>query len=270
MPCPARTSALSFAIVTDMRLSLLLLATAAFAQQKHYPNLNAVSWMQTSAEYMAATTGAYQSAARSLDAALADPNWTAAYEQGTDFRGLPPAIILDLDETVLDNSAFQAKAVADEAAFSEDAFQAWVKEARAGAISGAVRFLDNALLKGVAPFYITNRICDPMSADDPTVRVLKRLHIPFDPSRLLCKSTTSDKTERRRQVAAKHRVLLLLGDDFNDFVLPPASVADRAELVRFHADKWGVKWFLIPNPTYGSWERAVGTTVADKLKALHF
>ncbi len=251
-----------------MRLALLLLCTAAFAQQKQYPNLNAVSWMQTSAEYIAVTTGAYQSAARSLDAALADPNWTAAYEQGTDLANKPPAVILDLDETVLDNSAFQAKAVADDTPFSEAAFQAWVKEARAGAIDGAVRFLDNALLKGVAPFYITNRVCDPMSADDPTVRVLKQHRIPFDPSRLLCKTSTSDKTERRRHVAAKHRVLLLLGDDFNDFVLPPASVAARADLARFHADKWGVKWFLIPNPTYGSWERAVGSTVAEKLKAL--
>ena len=251
-----------------MRLPLLLLCTAAFAQQKQYPNLNAVSWMQTSAEYIAVTTGAYQSAARSLDAALADPNWTAAYEQGTDLANKPPAVILDLDETVLDNSAFQAKAVADDAPFSEAAFQAWVKEARAGAIDGAVRFLDNALLKGVAPFYITNRVCAPLSADDPTVRVLKQLRIPFDPGRLLCKKETSDKTLRRRQVASSHRVLLLLGDDFNDFVLPPTSVAARADLARFHADKWGVKWFLIPNPTYGSWERAVGSTVAEKLKAL--
>jgi len=251
-----------------MRLSILLFCTAAFAQQKQYPNLNAVSWMQTSAEYIGIATGAYQSAARSLDAALADPNWSAAYEQGTDFRALPPAVILDLDETVLDNSAHQARLVAQDAAFSEPVFQAWVGEARAGAIDGAVRFLDNALLKGVAPFYITNRQCDPMSDADATVRVLKRLRIPFDSSRLLCKTSTSDKTERRRHVAAKHRVLLLLGDDFNDFVKPPDSVAERAELARFHADKWGVKWFVIPNPTYGSWERAVGSTVADKLKAL--
>jgi acid phosphatase len=251
-----------------MRLPLLLLCTAAFAQHKQYPDLKAVSWMQTSAEYIAVTTGAYQSAARSLDAALADPNWSAAYEQGTDLAGKPPAIILDLDETVLDNSPFQAKAVAEDSPFSEDAFQAWVKEARAGAISGAVRFLDNALLKGVAPFYITNRVCDPMSPSDATVRVLKQHRIPFDPSRLLCKTSSSDKTERRRSVAAKHRVLLLIGDDFNDFVAPPTSVAERADLARFHSDKWGVKWFLIPNPTYGSWERAVGSTIAEKLKAL--
>ncbi|MBM3787035.1 MAG: acid phosphatase [Acidobacteria bacterium] len=247
---------------------LFTLSVCLPAQQKQYPNLNATAWMQTSAEYVAATTQAYRAAERSMNDALADPNWTAAYEQGTDFRGLPPAVILDLDETVLDNSAFQARQVADELSYSDALWQAWVKEAKAGAIPGAVQFLNTALLKGVAPFYVTNRVCDAMNDDDATVKVLKAHRIPFSRERLLCKTGTSEKTERRKLVAAKYRVLLMVGDDFNDFTAAPTTVEKRADLAHFHQAMWGTKWFVIPNPTYGSWERAVGMAIADKLGKL--
>jgi acid phosphatase len=68
-------------------------------------NLNAVLWVQTSVEYRANSLQAYALAGRLLDDALADPRWTAALEQtGGDYRDLPPAVIVDVDETVLDNS----------------------------------------------------------------------------------------------------------------------------------------------------------------------
>jgi acid phosphatase len=71
---------------------------------------------------------------------------------------------------------------------------------------------------------------------------------------------TSEKTERRQLVANDHRVLMLFGDDLNDFV--PArgiSIDERTQLVEEHRDKWGFKWFVFPNPNYGSWERALYT-----------
>jgi len=231
-------------------------------------SMNATLWMQTSAEYAASTMQTYRSAGYALSAALADPNWTAAYEQTGDFRALPPAVILDLDETVLDNSSFQARVSRSDFVFSEDRWDAWVNEAKANAIPGAVAFLHSAVLKGVAPVYITNRLCKSDDPEDPTVKVLKRLRIPYSPTRLLCKTSTSNKTERRKAVAASYRILLLIGDDFNDFTAAPATVSERAELVKFHEAMWGSKWFVLPNPTYGSWERAIGSDLRKKWEAL--
>src|SRR6187399_2796502 len=71
-----------------------------------HENLHAVLWMQTSAEYQAITRGLYRLAAAALDRAMEDPRWTAIPEQAgrPDLAALAPAVILDLDETVLDNS----------------------------------------------------------------------------------------------------------------------------------------------------------------------
>jgi acid phosphatase len=126
----------------------------------------------------------------------------------------------------------------------------------------------------VAPFYFTNRECDPANEADPTVRTLRRLAIPFASERLLCKepeNRTGDKGARRAKVAAHYRIVLLLGDDFGDFLsVPPEqdTVAGRAELARVHQRMFGDRWFVLPNPTYGSWERAVGFDVANKERAL--
>ena len=60
----------------------------------------AVTWAQTSAEADAVALTVYHAAAASLDRALADPTWTAAAEQSGDFGRLPPAIVVDVDETV--------------------------------------------------------------------------------------------------------------------------------------------------------------------------
>lgn len=231
-------------------------------------NLNATLWMQTSAEYAAVTTQTYRAAGAALSAALADTNWTAAYEQTNDFRTLPPAIILDLDETVLDNSAAQVKLMQSGRSFTEEGFTAWVKEARAGLIPGAVEFLHSALLKGVAPHYISNRICNPTDPDDPTVKVLLNLRIPFAPDRLLCKTAGSNKADRRKSVAQRYRILLLIGDDFNDFTTAPDTLDERSRLQHFYTSMWGTKWFVLPNPVYGSWERSIGFDLQRKWQAL--
>jgi len=238
------------------------------AQPRSDQNLNATLWVQSSAEYAAITTQTYRAAAMALTAALADPHWTAAYEQTNDFRALPPAVILDLDETVLDNSSAQVQVMRSGQGFTEEGWAAWVKEARALAIPGAVAFLHAAQLKGVALHYITNRVCNTADAEDSTVKVLKSLRIPYAPDRLQCITAGSNKTGRRRAVAEKFRILLLIGDDFNDFTAVPDAVDERAKLRKFYDPMWGVKWFVLPNPMYGSWERSVGIDLPKKWNAL--
>jgi acid phosphatase len=253
---------------------LCLLCTGIGAAQpavQTHENLNAVTWVQTAAEYRASAIQTYRAAEASMLRGMADKNWTAAIEQRRLVPDLPLAVVLDLDETVLDNSTFQARLTATGGVFNDEGWQKWVGEKKAGLVPGAREFLLAAHAHGVAAFYVTNRVCDPNKADDATVAVLRAHHLPFRPERLLCKTDTSDKGARRTLVAAGNRILLLIGDDLNDFASltrEQANVADRLATVDAFSRYWGERWFVLPNPTYGSWERAVGTEVDAKRRTL--
>ncbi len=240
-------------------------ASPAAATRHTHENLNAVLWMQTAVEYRASALQAYHTARLALDAALADKRETAALEQTSDPSSLPPAIVLDLDETVLDNSAFQARQVADDAPYSETAWNAWCREEKADAIPGAIEFLTYAEQRGVTPIYITNR---DATVEDATRHVLARLGAPIDPRTdvVLARHEqgweSSDKGSRRAFVAKTYRILLLVGDNFEDFVSVPQalkSMAGRDEMYDKYAGYFGTRWIVLPNPTYGSWEQAITT-----------
>ena len=240
-----------------------------------YENLNATLWMQTAVEYKASTTETYRDAQGALLRGLADRHWTAALEQTGDFANLPPAVVLDLDETVLDNSPFEARLVASGEAWSKDSWQTWVNEENATMIPGSMDFLQFARTQHVAPIYITNRACDPTSDADPTVQQLRKLKMPVATGSdwLLCEQSGagSDKSLRRAEVARHYRILLMFGDQLGDFLgIPKASanLAGREKLFEDHQAMWGGRWFQLPNPTYGSWEGAMGYTVAEKLPYL--
>ena len=202
--------------------------------------------MQTAVEYRASTLQAYHAARLALDAALADTHETAAAEQTADPARLPPAVVLDLDETVLDNSPFEARLISDSTpvqavGFSDPAFRAWVREKKATAIPGAMEFLKYANSKGVTPIYISNRnVMDDRGAETgkaDTREVLTRLGAPVGDDTILMQGehgwTTSDKGARRAFVAQRYRVLLLVGDNFEDFLsvdAPHKSLAGRDAL----------------------------------------
>src|SRR5687768_9430062 len=92
--------------------ALLVLSVGAATAQTAAPphdNLNATLWLQRSVEYKASALAAFALARFRLDQALADKSWTAApAEQKGTFQDLPPAVILDIDETLVDNSLYQA------------------------------------------------------------------------------------------------------------------------------------------------------------------
>jgi 5'-nucleotidase (lipoprotein e(P4) family) len=258
--------------MTYRLLPIFVTCVTCFGQPAE-ANVNAVAWAQTSAENHAVAVQTYRAAERQMMAALANPNWTAALEQSADFTKLPPAIILDLDETVLDNSSMNARLIKEDKTYTEAEWTRWVNERRAGLIPGAIDFLKVAHANGVAIFYITNRVCDPAKSDDPTVEILQKLNLPFSRHRLFCKTEISDKSPRRARVAAAYRILLLIGDDFNDFLTVPqsqATVEGRRAIARAHDRYWGERWFMLPNPMYGSWERAAGYKAAEKMQGLKF
>ncbi len=223
--------------------------------------LNSAAWVQTAAEAKIAARQAYFLAQRQLDAALKSRSWSAATEQTGSFRKLPPAIILDIDETVLDNSPYQARLVRDDAPYTLQSWEKWTAQADAAAIPGAPAFLAYAQQKGVQIFYVSNRGTGEEAA---TRENLRRLGLPLQgPTDHVLMSGerpewTSDKTTRRGFIAQNYRVLLLIGDDLNDFVTAkPRTLQERLDLLEKYADFWGERWILLSNPLYGSWEGAL-------------
>lgn len=225
-----------------------------------HPVQQAVLWVQTSGEYRAAALQAWRGATQTLDQALADSTWSAATEQSGDFSHLPPAIVVDADETVIDNSPFEAQLVIDNATFSASRWSDWVGQRRAPAVPGAVAFLNAAAARGATVFYVTNR---DHSDEAATLDNLRSLGLPIGADRdvLLTRGENgwdSDKGPRRAHVAKEFRIVLMAGDDLNDFVSGSrTAVAERLALTDHYRDYWGERWIVLPNPLYGSWERAV-------------
>jgi len=231
-------------------------------------NLNAVLWVQRAAEYGAATITVYRAAADHLDAALAEKHWDALVPGERDNAGktaaLPPAVIMDVDETVLDNSPYQARLVRDGKEYDEVTWDQWVAEKKAKPVPGVVDFAKAAAAKGVTILYLSNRAEHLQAA---TLANLRDAGLPVaDDSVFLglgtfvegCEQNGSEKNCRRQLAGRKYRVLMQFGDQLGDFVEIVANTPEgRAALLDEHRDWFGERWWMLPNPTYGSWEPAL-------------
>jgi 5'-nucleotidase (lipoprotein e(P4) family) len=181
---------------------------------------------------------------------------------------LPPAVIVDVDETVLDNSPYQVTCAAKGLAFDPVTWTAWCNKASAKALPGAVKFLDHAKAQGCTVFYITNRNEAEKAA---TVRNLLNEGFPFaDDAHVMVMGTSSDKTDRRARVAADHYVALLVGDQLTDMdqrFKARATERDLATPIGIQ-DSLSRYFVLLPNPMYGTWLDVV-TGRTDSTKTAH-
>lgn len=229
-------------------------------------NLNAVLWMQTSAEYGAVCETIYRAATAQLDAALADKQRDALVpeERGNAATGLPPAVIMDVDETVLDNSPYQARLVASGKEYDDVSWDAWVAEKKAQPLPGVVAFAQAATARGITVLYLSNRDEHLQAA---TIANLKAVGLPVKDDGVFlglgtlvkdCEQNGSEKNCRRRLAGQKYRVLMQFGDQLGDFVQVLANTPkQRGQLAGQYRDWFGQRWWMLPNPTYGSWEPAV-------------
>jgi acid phosphatase len=221
----------------------------------------AVLYAQSSAEYEANNLQTFAGAKLALEKALVNKNWTAAIEQKEDFSEKPPAVILDIDETVLNNIPFQARAIIKGESYP-NGWVEWMLEEASTSVAGVSEFLKYADSKGIKIFYVTNRIA---IAEEATRNNLKKLGLPFDTDRdvLLMKNEngwTSDKVSRRELIAQDYRILLLIGDQLGDFISldeATAGMDSRKEIAAKYEEMWGKKWFMITNPIYGRWEASI-------------
>jgi 5'-nucleotidase (lipoprotein e(P4) family) len=227
-------------------------------------SLDAVLWVQMAGEYRANAIQSYGIAKRQFAAGMADKNWNALSEIASGPFPDEAAVILDLDETVLDNSAHQAYLTRNQLSYSPSIWAQWVKSRAAAAIPGALDFLTTvAATRHAHVFYVTNR----SKNDEPdTVENLKKLGFPVsgDGSNVLSSGEsnpetgevwTSDKTARRKYIGRKYRVILLLGDQLGDFVADRNDLNLRIDDVNKYSAYWGEKWLIVPNPMYGNWEQ---------------
>ena len=222
-------------------------------------NIMSVLYQQTAAERLAGSLQTFRSAKQALDNALADSSWSAL--PGQDVQGKRPAIIVDVDETVLDNTAYEARMILDGTKYPEG-WVNWGKEAVATEVPGAKDFLNYADSKGVTIFYVTNRVIE---LKESTKKNITKLDIPLDQDidTVLMRGENnwdSNKGPRRELIGEKYRVLLMVGDNLGDFVDAKdnnLSPKQRKEIVRAYSDYWGVKWFMIQNIAYGDWEGAL-------------
>jgi len=230
-------------------------------------NLNAVLWMQRSEEYRATTETIYRAAADKLDALLKDKRVDALVPEergpGKALASLKPAVILDVDETVLDNSPYQARLIRDNREYSDPTWDLWVAEKKAKAVPGVVDFAKAASAKGITLLYLSNRA---VHLKDATIANLKAVGLPVASDAVFlglgtvvkdCEQNGTEKNCRRRLAGQDYRVLMQFGDQLGDFVQVLANTPDaRGKLLADYHDWFGERWWMLPNPTYGGWEPA--------------
>lgn len=233
----------------------------ATVEPQNDPKLNALLWMQTAAEYRALTEQTYRFALLQLKEGLKDKKWSADEIQAKEnnYQDKTPAVILDVDETVLDNSPYNARNIADSTAFNLESWNAWVKEEKAKEVPGALKFIKTAKQLGVKIFYVTNRRDTVRAA---TINNLKALGFPVDDAHLLTRNDDQgrggDKVSRRKLVANKHRILLLIGDNMADVCggMDTTSQLERNRIAKQNK-LLESRWIILPNPVYGGWQRAL-------------
>jgi len=234
----------------------------------HRETLNAVLWMQRSVEYRVSARQVFRDAASKLAASLATTGTAAAEQEGLPgYAALPPAVILDIDETVLDNSPYQAWRLRTGSDFQPESWNVWVRRAAAGPVPGAVEFTQAAARAGMRVIYLSNRDCKkvrpaPCADKAATVENLKRAGLALaDADDVMFRGEQEGwygKEGRRLDVARRYRIVMMLGDDMRD--LMPTAVVDDLRKPGGEArhaslmEKLGSRLFLLPNPSYGSWE----------------
>lgn len=229
-------------------LSLAMVSAASAQRVDNEHQVGGILWTQTSGEWTALSYQAFTIARMSLDRDL----------RVNRRHRMRRAVIVDVDETVLDNSPYQAMLVKTRRAYESKSWTDWCKKEQAAAIPGAVEFLRYAYSRGVRVFYVTNR---RESEKQCTAQNLKKVGFPdVSDETVLVRTDTSSKQPRRDNIARKHRVVLLMGDNLNDFaeIFENSKTIDsRRAATEQNKSNFGTRFIVLPNVMYGAWEDAI-------------
>ncbi|MFT4072589.1 MAG: 5'-nucleotidase, lipoprotein e(P4) family [Dysgonamonadaceae bacterium] len=217
---------------------------APYADVQQKGKLYASFFQQRAAEYEALSQQAFNIARIRLDEAIAHKG------------DKPLAIVSDIDETFLDNSYYAVDCVKKGISYDQKSWEEWTAKGIATPLTGAQEFYQYADSKGVAVFYITNRLTAERAG---TLANLKKYNFPLqNEGRLILRSAESSKENRRLQVSKDFDIVLLLGDNLSDFSkdFDKKSMAERAAAVHANKELFGTRFIVLPNFGYGDWEGA--------------
>ncbi|SQH71276.1 5'-nucleotidase, lipoprotein e(P4) family [Helicobacter mustelae] len=212
------------------------------------PLSRSIKYHQNSAEIKALQLQAYQAAKMALFTNLKN---LKKFKSSDDKK---PAIILDLDETVLDTSDYAAYLAKNCLEYTEQTWDAYEKDHTSVLIPGALDFLQYASSKGVKIFYISNRAKKNKAY---LLKTLKNLHLPQVSQESVLLKSNNTKQERRLLVAENYEIILQVGDTLHDFDAIFADEKDsqkQQQKVFLNAEKFGREWIILPNSLYGTWE----------------
>ena len=206
-------------------------------------------WMRTSAEYRALAYQGYNVAMNAVKMAVTDPS----------HQRKPLAIVLDADETVVDNTKLMGESIANgNGRFDAPWWRQAVHQGKSQAMPGAVEFLNEVHKQGVEIFYVSNRYA-PVNLD-VTIQNFKELGFPsVDKDHVLLFEKDSDKQPRFDMIAKKYYVIVYMGDNAGDFPIGTKgkTPAERNSIIDAHKEDFGTTFVVFPNPAYGSWVSAL-------------
>ncbi len=206
----------------------------------------AVLWYQQAAEMRLSYYQSYAYAKLILDKNLESLN-----------ADQKPAVVLDIDETVLDNSPYEGYLIENGDTYGSETWKEWTTKAQAEVLPGAKDFISYAQDKGVEVFYISNRTVSELSA---TIENLRLKSLPnADSAHVLLKEETSDKTARRNKVRESHQIIVFVGDNLTDYheLYADRDDAMGKDLVDQNLEELLSNFVMLPNPMYGEWEAAI-------------
>lgn len=227
---------------------LVTLGTSPASAQTPAPTGTEVKYVRDAEEYATLTRQVYRLATDAVNGS------------GRARMSGPWAVVLDLDETVLDNSTYQLERATYGAPFSTSSWNAWVQRIEAGVVPGVVDFVSSVRRLGGHIAWISNRDESTRAA---TILNLQRFSLWTDNDRLcLATDSTYPKKVRRREVTEGRGacswngtatpVVVYVGDQMTDFPGPGEADPDAGKDTAF-----GRRFFILPNPMYGAWQTSV-------------
>lgn len=194
---------------------------------------------------------------------------SAEYPERKDF-----AIVVDIDETLLDNSPHQALSIVTDSAYPY-MWNEWCDLEKATAVPGAVEFLQYADELGFNIFYVSNR--KEKYVLTSSMNNLRNVGFPqVDKEHILLKlelsdenPDPSDKQMRRDLITANgFEIVLLIGDNLGDFYTDENAYEGRLEQLELMKEEFGRKFIILPNAMYGNWASKRGMYKASAMDSL--
>jgi 5'-nucleotidase (lipoprotein e(P4) family) len=215
------------------------------------PLLYALAWKQTAAEYQALYHQGFNIARLHVQAALDK-------RQAGD---KPLAVVTDVDDTIVHVLNYWGYLVNNGKDFFEDPlWDQWIAQNLITAAPGALDFLRFCADNNVEVFYVTSR-----DQGEPTLQIalsnLDHIAAPFvDETHVTVLRETSNKELRQHEIMQTHQVVVMLGDNLNDFrrkYYIRSDVEGRLQAMEEDRNLFGIEYILFPNPTDGHWLAAI-------------